>query len=166
MLSVRSTAAPLATALAVCAASLLVACAAKPPKPVEAKTTLAASADVNPDSTGRPSPIVVRVFQLRGDAEFNGADFFALYDKEKETLGASLILREEFVMQPGESREVKLPISLEARFLGVVAAYRDIRAAHWRAISAAPEKKLIDMVSKDHVTIRADKAAVTLAIKD
>lgn len=148
------------------AALVLAACAAKPPKPAETRATITASADVNPDSTGRPSPIVVRVFQLRGDAEFSGADFFALYEKEKDTLGASLVLREEVVLRPGESQERVLPLSPEARFLGVIAAYRDIRGAQWRQLVAAPEKSLIDLLSRDRVTIQVDKSALTVSIKD
>jgi type VI secretion system protein VasD len=144
----------------------LAGCAAKPPKPAETKAMITASADVNPDSTGRPSPVVVRIFQLRGDAEFSGADFFALYEKEKETLGASLVLREEVVLRPGESQERILPLSPEARFLGVIAAYRDIRGAQWRQLVAAPEKSLIDLLSKDRVTIQVDKSTLTVAIKD
>jgi type VI secretion system protein VasD len=153
-------------AVTLCLGALLAACAAKPPKPVEAKTHITVSPDVNPDSTGRPSPIVVRVYQLRNDAEFNGADFFALYEHEKETLGASLILTKEFEFQPGEAQDLKLPLSPEARFLGVVAAFRDIRTAKWRTITAAPEKSLMDMLSKDRVSISVDKAAVALNIKD
>jgi len=144
----------------------LVACAAKPPKPVEAKALLSVSSDVNPDSSGRASPIVVRVYQLRGDAEFNGAEFFDLYDKEKETLGASLILRQEYVLQPGEQRQLEIALSQEARYLGAIAAFRDIRTAHWRVISPAPEKGLADMLSKDRVTIGVEKTAITLRIKD
>ena len=47
---------------------------------------LSAASDVNPDATGRPSPIVVRVYQLRADAAFAAADFFALFDEEQQTL--------------------------------------------------------------------------------
>jgi type VI secretion system protein VasD len=144
----------------------LAACAAKPPKPVDARTVITVAEDVNPDSTGRPSPIVLRIYQLRGDAEFNDADFFSLYDKEKETLGASLILREEYTLQPGEQRELELPLSREARFLGAVAAFRDIRSARWRVITPAPEKTLTDLLSKDRVRIGLEKDAVTLQIKD
>jgi type VI secretion system protein VasD len=152
---------------AVAALPLLAACGgAKPPKPVEARALVTTSANVNRDAAGRPSPVVLRVFQLRGDAEFNGADFFALYEREKETLGASLILREEFVLQPGEQRELVLPLSLEARHIGALAAFRDIRSTRWRAISPAPEKSLRDMLSKDRVTIAVGDDAVTLAIKD
>jgi type VI secretion system protein VasD len=144
----------------------LAACASGPPKPVVAKAQISVSADVNPDSSGRPSPIVIRVFQLRGDAEFNGAEFFALYDKEKETLGASLISREEYVLQPGEQKMLELPLSRETRFVGAIAAYRNLQTARWRAISVAPEKTLADMLKKDRVNIAVAKAAITLTTKD
>jgi type VI secretion system protein VasD len=144
----------------------LTACASGPPKPVVAKAQINVTADVNPDSAGRASPIVVRVYQLRADAEFTGADFFALYDKEKETLGASLISREEYVLQPGEQKMLELPLARDARFVGAIAAYRNIQTARWRAISQAPEKTLMDMLKKDRVNIAVAKAAITLTTKD
>ena len=74
--------------------------------PVEAKVkaimTITAGADTNPDATGRPSPVVVRVYQLKTDASFNGADFFALFDDDQKVLGAELISRDEFVLTPAE----------------------------------------------------------------
>jgi type VI secretion system protein VasD len=151
----------------VASAVLLGACAApKPAKPVPAHAELIVSGDVNPDSAGRASPVVVRVYQLRNDGEFNSADFFAVYEKEKETLGASLVSREEYVLAPGESRKLELPLNAETRFVAVVAAYRDIRAARWRAISRPPEKKLTDLLRKSGITVHVDKDNVTLVVKD
>ncbi len=151
--------------VAVCVA--LAACGSKPPKPSPTHAQLIVSEDVNPDSSGRASPIVVRLFQLRNDGEFAAADFFALYDREKETLGASLITREEYVLSPGETRKFDIPINAEARFIGVLAAYRDVRAARWRALSSSPEKKLLkDLIGKHGVTLSVGKDAVTLAVKD
>src|SRR5262245_18605844 len=112
-------------------------CSSAPPKPAEAKMKIEATADVNSDTKGRPSPIVVRVYQLKTEAEFANAEFFAIYDKEKETLGPSLITREEYTLDPGESEDMKFEVARDARFLGVLAAYRD-PAAHWRAVSPAP----------------------------
>jgi type VI secretion system protein VasD len=152
--------------LLVAAALLLSACAAKPPKPAPAHAELIVSGDVNPDASGRASPVVVRVYQLRNDGEFNGADFFSVYEKEKETLGASLVSREEYVLAPGESRKLELPLNAETRFIAVVAAFRDIRTARWRAISRPPEKKLTDLLRKGGITVRLDKDNVTLAVKD
>jgi type VI secretion system protein VasD len=145
---------------------VLSACAAKPPKPVATHAQLIVSADVNPDASGRASPIVVRLFQLKTDGEFAAADFFALYEKEKETLGPTLISREEYVLTPGETRKLDLALNPEARFIGAVAAYRDIRSAHWRALTQAPEKTLTDLIGKDGVTLNVGKDAVTLAVKD
>ncbi len=67
---------------------------APPPKPAPAALTIAASADTNPDDTGRPSPVVVRVYQLKADAAFAGAEFFPLFDDDQKVLGAELISRD------------------------------------------------------------------------
>ena len=96
---------------------------------------------------------------------FAKADFFAIYDREKEILGPSLITREEYTLTPGETEDLKFEVNREARFLGVLAAYRD-PSAHWRAISPAPEKGLADLVKKDRLTVTLGKNAVSLAIKD
>jgi type VI secretion system protein VasD len=146
----------------------LVACASKPAKPTPAHEELSASTDVNPDSSGRASPVVLRVFQLRNDGEFASADFFALYDKEKETLGASFVSREEYVLAPGETRKLDLALNSETRVIGVLAAFRDIRTAHWRALSRPPEKTLTHphLIGKGGVTVQVGKDTVTLAVKD
>lgn len=150
--------------LIACAA--LAACAAKPAKPVPARAQLIASADVNPDASGRASPIVVRLFQLRNDGELATADFFALYEKEKEALGASLISREEYVLAPGETRELDLPLSPETRYIGALAAYRDIRGSQWRAVAKVPEKKLTDLLGRARVALSIGKGGVTLSVND
>ncbi|MBM0106719.1 type VI secretion system lipoprotein TssJ [Steroidobacter sp. S1-65] len=147
-------------------ACLLSACASKPPKPEPARARLVASEQVNPDESGRSSPIVVRVYQLRADGAFAGAEFFDLYSKEKEVLGESLVAREEYVLSPGETRELEIPLNAQTSYLGVLAAFRDIRAAQWRALTRAPAKTLMDLLGKDGVTITVDKNAVALSVKD
>jgi len=153
-------------ALLACGALALCACASKPPKPAPTQATIAASADVNPDSDGRASPVVVRIYQLKGDAEFNGADFFALYDMEQATLGSSLILRDERTLFPGQSVKLDLALSPDARFLGVAAAYRDIRSSRWRALVGVHEKSLLKLLAKRRVTVKVDKNAVGIAVTD
>jgi type VI secretion system protein VasD len=146
--------------------ALLAACAGAPPKPDKAKAIVSAGADVNPDSTGRPSPVVVRIYQLKEDVAFRNADFFALYDKEAQTLGADLLAREEFVLAPGDSRKVEFAVQHDTRFIGVAAAFRDIRNARWRAIAAAPKKGLTDVIGKDAITIEVAGDEVSLSVKD
>jgi len=150
----------------VCA--LLSACASSrnDTTPVQVRTKLTAAADVNPDAAGRASPLVVRVYGLRTDPEFSKADFFALYDREKETLTAAMTNSQEYVLQPGESREVRVPMSRDARYVGVVAAYRDIRGARWRVVSRAPRKRWTDAFSRDVITIGAGRSSITLVVAD
>jgi type VI secretion system protein VasD len=152
-------------ALAVCALAL-VACGTKPVKPTEAHAQLIVSSDANPDNSGRASPVVVRLFQLKNDGEFATADFFALYDKEKETLGASFISREEYVLNPGETRALELAVNPDARFVAALAAFRDIRSAQWRAITRPPEKKLVDLLGKRVLVLNVGKDTLTLGVKD
>jgi type VI secretion system protein VasD len=134
--------------------------------PVRTKTYLTAEGDLNPDANGRASPVVVRVFELKNDAEFVAADFFSLYERERESLGSSLLSRQEYVLQPGERRELWLPVPRDAAYIGVVAAFRDIRSTRWRTIARAPHKGVTDTFSRDTVRILAGHGGVTLVVKD
>jgi len=151
---------PIALLLAACAA--LASCASAPPKPqpITAKLSIIVSADVNPDAQNRPSPIVIRLYQLKDDAAFKDADFFALYDKEEATLAAALVSRVEFELAPGERRNVDFTMSLDARFIGVTAAYRDIRGAAWRVLSGAADKGAIDVIKDNKMTLSVERARV------
>ena len=135
----------------------------KPPQPVNVKLTLAASPDVNPDGQNRPSPIVVRIYQLKDDTGFKDADYFALYDKEAATLAAALVSRVEFELAPGEKRTADYAVSPDTRYIGVAAAYRDIRNAQWRAQSGTTEKGIADLIKKNQIQIAVDRARVSFA---
>jgi len=160
----RTSGVVLAVAVTICLA--LSSCAAKPPKPVIARMTVTAVADANPDATGRPSPVIVRVYQLKDDAAFTDADFFALFDQEQATLGPSLVGREEFVMEPGAAQNLEYPVAQDASFVGVVAAFRDIRNAEWRVLKPAPHKALKDVVKKDTLSVVVERSRVTLSVTD
>jgi type VI secretion system protein VasD len=146
----------------------LAACAGGSPKPTvdKVKATITASADVNPASDGRPSPLVVRIYQLKSEAKFVEADFFDLFEKDDQILGPDLVSRDEITLAPGETQELPLGVSDDARLLGVVAAYRDLRNSQWRVVKPAPKKGLKNLVKKDAITIQAQRAAVTLTITE
>ena len=84
------------------------------------------STNVNPDTTGRPSPIIVRIYELRSVTVFNRTDFFSLFDREKEVLGGELLVRDELPLMPGSKPQAIKNLRSETRYLGIVAAFRDI----------------------------------------
>jgi type VI secretion system protein VasD len=139
------------------AAIALASCKSVPLKPSnESKATvsLSAAADINPDAAGKPSPVIVRVYQLKGDGAFSGADFFALFDDDMKVLGPELIGREEYVLTPSEKRTVELAVPKTAKFVGVIAAFRDIRNSQWRVIVPAPLKKNNVMLSVERARVQ------------
>lgn len=144
----------------------LAACASGPPKSTKARMTVVAQSDVNPDAGGRPSPVVVRVYQLQQDAKFANADFFALFDDEQQALGADLLARDEIELAPGERKVLQVEVKGDAKFLGAVAAFRDIRNSQWRAVQPAPKKGLLDVFKKDGVQVNVARAKVSVIISD
>jgi type VI secretion system protein VasD len=104
-----------------------------PPKPSVAELSFVIDANVNPDASGRPSPVVVRIYELRSVAAFNKADFFSLYERDKEQLGPELVSRDELPLMPGGKPQAITTLRTDTRYLGVVAAFRDIERARWRA---------------------------------
>ncbi len=152
---------PMALLLAGCVA--LVACKSVPKPPPPVKASVIASADVNPDAQNQPSPIVVRVYQLKDDAAFKEADFFALFDKEQATLGGALVSREEFELAPGDTHSFELKLSPDTRLVGVAAAYRDIRNSQWRTETGTPEAGLGEYLKKRKMTIAVNRGRVSVA---
>ena len=127
-------------------------------EPVEAVLTISAAVDANPDSTGRPSPIVVRLYQLKGDGAFERVEFFGLFDDDQQALGADLVDRSEFMLTPSEERTVKVAVNAETRFVGALAAFRDIRNAQWRAIVPTWSE------GTKHVTVSIERARIVATV--
>ena len=140
-------------------AIMLAACAPSPPKDLNLSGTLVAAADVNLDPEGRPSPVVVRIYQLQSVAKFDNADFFALYDDAAAVLGADMIGFEEFTLRPGQSTDYTAQFKPTAKYVGIVAAFRDINSAQWRANVELPEKP-------GRLSVALDKMSVSASFED
>ncbi|MCL2163308.1 MAG: type VI secretion system lipoprotein TssJ [Oscillospiraceae bacterium] len=110
--------------------------------PIPLEVTLAAEERVNLATGGRPSPIVVRLFELSHSTQFLSADYFALMGQDGVPLGGEMLTSEEHIMLPGEVKMVRKRAALKTRFLGVIAGYRDLASSTWRAVVPIPEPYL------------------------
>ena len=140
-----------------------------PAEPVTLVVTLVTGADVNPDLRGRPSPIAIRVFELRSTAGFEAADFFSLYERDQAVLGTEMLAREQFIMKPGETQSYTRQGNVDTRYLGVVAAYRDLEHSIWRAMVpiAAPAqagRSARPAGRQQQVRISVNRAAVQIEV--
>lgn len=108
-------------------------------EPVNLVLRVQASPQVNPDASQRPSPIKVRIYELKDVNAFNEGDYFALEKSDKAILGADLLHKDEFILRPGESRTIERKSKPQTVAIGVIAAYRDLATASWRAVFPLPE---------------------------
>lgn len=153
------------TTFTVLATCVIVACATKappppPPPPPKATLIVAARPDVNPDASGRPSPVVVRVYQLKSDSAFAGAGFSSLFDDERKVLGPDLIARDEYELVPGERKTLELGPPPEMRFLAAAAAFHDVRNSTWHTLLPVPKSGL----GNTRVEVVADKTTIRIEI--
>ncbi len=96
--------------------------------------TLEGSRTLNPDLHGRPSPIVIRLYELKNPVAFEHAEFFALYQQPQEVMALDLVAHEELELRPGEQQTLKLTTTDQGRYIGVLAAYRNLPEADWRTV--------------------------------
>lgn len=144
-------------------ATLLTGCFGKKPpaapQPAKLDLALVSAANLNPDSTGRPSPLVVRIYALRSIAEFEKADFFSLYEKDEQILAADLVKREELILKPGDTLTQPREFAPDVQFIAVLAAFRDVERSTWRASTPVPAG------AQGALTIKADAKSVSVAIE-
>lgn len=91
---------------------------------------------INPDSSERASPLVIRVYQLSSGDSFREADFYDLYDDAEAVLGEELIAGREIVLRPGDEWNDAVNLDDETRYIGMLGAFRDIRESDWRVLES------------------------------
>lgn len=134
---------PAVLALLLFALLMLPGCAALSPYSTQTRLELTLNGNdlLNPDINGRPSPVVVRLLELRNPVAFETRDFFSLYERGGEALAQDLVAREELELRPGDGVELKLRVEPGSRYVGVMAAYRNLPETRWRyVIELAPER--------------------------
>ncbi|MDW1627280.1 type VI secretion system lipoprotein TssJ [Vibrio sp. Y176] len=95
---------------------------------------IAASYNINPDSNGRPSPVVVYVFELTSNTIFESQDFFSIYEESEKVLGPDLVNKYEVSLTPGQKETYQASMSPKTEYLGIVVAFRDIENSNWRQV--------------------------------
>ena len=87
---------------------------------------------VNPNESGDPSPVVVRIYELKATSTFNQAQFFDLLDNDAKVLGPDLVAKRELELKPGDRADFKRDTPVETRYVGVMAGFRTGDSSQWR----------------------------------
>ena len=139
---------------------LLIGCNTSPEKAeVEDRTITAkisVSLEVNPDINNRPSPIVVRIFELKNLGQYAESDFYGLFENYESVLGGDILASEQFNLNPGETQDWKKSVAPETQYIAVIAAFRDINQAMWKdsiIISVEKSPQLLIFVDKLSISV-------------
>jgi type VI secretion system protein VasD len=145
--------------LGLAAATLAAACTViQEQAPID--LVLNADQGINPNQKGTPSPVVVRIYELKGLTAFNAASYFDLSDNEAKALGPDLIASHEYELTPGQSQKFDSKISSQAAYVGVIAGFRDIQSARWRdSIALDKDDKRDFVISLTSMSIRIQRLA-------
>jgi type VI secretion system protein VasD len=121
--------------------------------PVE--LTVVGGPTLNLNAQGRPSPVVVRIFDLGAAAAFEAADYTALFEHPGDALKTDLLAQEEFVLRPGDIQQHNRDLQPQVQALGVAAAFRDMQQAVWHlTVPLKPGRRNFLLVDLDRNTIR------------
>ncbi len=159
----RRLASKVASLIAVVA--LVAGCASGgPPPDVNIRGSITVVADVNPDALGRPSPLMIQIYELAAIDKFENAEYFAIADAPEATLGADLLGLEQKMLAPGESQPYDAEFDPNTRYIGVIAGYRDIHQATWRATVEMPGRSITNLMRRGALVIRADRLAISVTV--
>jgi type VI secretion system protein VasD len=133
-----------------------------PPQPLDVEVRVIVASDVNPNRSGRASPVFLRVFALRDPSKFLNAEFDDVTLRADTTLAATLIGREERMVEPASTVVLTLKIDPATRLLGVVAEYSDLANSRWRATSPSPAGGLLALFKDQSLIINLNRQAVSI----
>ena len=138
---------------------LLSACAGAPKKETM-DMQVTATADVNPDMQGRPSPIILHIMELSSDEQFSRLDYMGLTQPSGAGLGADLLGKNQLVLQPGDTKALPMELNPMTSAIGLVAGYRDIDNAAWRKVIP------ITQGSTKGISITLEQTQITTSVSD
>ena len=91
--------------------------------------------DINPDERNHPSPVFIRLYELKSPLLFHQADFMTLYAKDKATLDADFVAKRELKrFIPGESREERFVLNPATKYVALYAEFFQYQNANYKVV--------------------------------
>lgn len=87
---------------------------------------------LNPDASGTPLSVVMRVYQLSTLERFASTDADTLWHQPAKALGDTLVESREITLLPGLGQIDQWPLNKGARYVGVAAFFRDDDSGRWK----------------------------------
>lgn len=119
--------------LLLCYCLFFSACSSIPRVPIS--FLVQSQVNINSDGHLQALPVRLRIYQLSDISQFKEATFKALWKMDKAVLANSLISVKEITVLPSMKESITLTRAEGANYIGVIALFRKVKTAQWRAYS-------------------------------
>lgn len=123
------------------------------------KLTFHVANDLNPDQNQRPSPVVVRLYELNSIAAYETADFIDIYERDEELLGKALVGKQVFKpMVPGETRQEDIVLKPGTTHVALYAEFSRYRNSAYKLVFPVTQNNVfrnaaIVRISANHLSL-------------
>ena len=111
----------------------------------------------NTEQNSGGHPVVVHIYQLSSDTNFNRTVVESFWQDDTSILGDDLVKPKiEILLAPGEIRRMKLKLSDEIKFIGIAADFRKPDKNGWRKvypIDSNRAKNILINIASDRLII-------------
>jgi len=99
------------------------------------KLTFVVGADANPDDDKTPSPLIIKMYELKSPDMFEKANFIDIFEQDTDILGADLIDKHRLKhLQPGEERIERFVLDEKTQYVGLFAEFLMYKDAKYKLI--------------------------------
>lgn len=99
------------------------------------KISFVADADINPDDNKKPSPLYIRLYELKSTKMFNKGDFISIYERDREVIGADLIgVQKLKPLKPGDTRDDFLVLDNNTTYVALYAEFLQYKDSVYRVV--------------------------------
>lgn len=117
------------------------------------KLSFKADSSINPDDNSAPSPLYIRMYELKSAKQFEDADFIDLYERDKKVLGADMLAKQRLRrIIPGETREKDYVLDPKTHYVGLFAEFQHYKNATYKVIIPVEPTNVIASSSVVHIS--------------
>lgn len=102
------------------------------------KLKVASDKNLNLSDQKDSLPVVLRVYQLSDEGQFQQSHFEDIWKHDREVLGNTLISTHEYTVYPDAVERYVFQKKDNARYIGIAVMFRTPEEYHWRKIVKVP----------------------------
>jgi len=110
-------------------------------------------ADINPDELDNPSPLFIRMYELKTSKMIKKADFIDIYERDKKVLGADMIAVHKLKrFKPGESRTEHFVLNKKTHYVAFYAEFLKFKDSKYKVVVPVVAENVIQTTTKVRVS--------------